>query len=190
MCLVLFDEMPAVIQSLRAGWLMSYRRTDHFAGAHESLICSRICMVSSSTTGRSLSFRVTVFPSDLIVGFCSVGLVLDVHASPALMLSHDDTKVKDRDSRLLRAKELLQSNLASKDQELEAALVRLCVCLCGCFVFGRWGAVCRWWYFWLTVSGVDVFLSVLVLSVNNSCTLVALMSRSLCSYTSASNAGG
>lgn len=40
-------------------------------------------------------------------------------------------KVKDRDGRLLRAKELLQSKLASKDQELEAALVgRVKGCAC------------------------------------------------------------
>lgn len=34
-----------------------------------------------------------------------------------------DSKVKDRDSRLLRAKELLQTRLASKDEELKSALV-------------------------------------------------------------------
>lgn len=47
-------------------------------------------------------------------------------------------KVKDRDGRLLRAKELLQSKLASKDQELEAALV--------CVHGGERGvyAVCLW----------------------------------------------
>lgn len=38
--------------------------------------------------------------------------------------------MKDRDGRLLRAKELLQAKLAAKDEELQAAQVR-----CGCLSF-------------------------------------------------------
>lgn len=77
-----------------------------------------------------------VFRDRPLIKYVQLVWVLAVHASPAPPLYDCDTKVKDRDSRLLRAKELLQSKLASKNQELEAALVGrdVCVCVCACCV--------------------------------------------------------
>lgn len=70
-------------------------------------------------------------------------------------------KVTDRDGRLLRAKELLQAKLASKDEELEAAQVwlRVWVCASVCAYFCMFVCVRVPFSFFLAETVVEVVVA-------------------------------